>query len=361
LVWLYEEAGEGYSAPAIAGGKLFTMGTRNDVECLFALDAGTGKEIWVTEIGRVFRERRGNGPRGTPTVDGERVYALSGRGDLVCADVGDGKIVWRQSMTDLGGSIPTWGYTESVLVDGGRVVCTPGGGKGTLVAFDKRNGKLVWQSAGFTEPAHYASMIVADVNGDRQYIQRTEGSVVGIGPDDGKVMWQATFPGRVAVVPTPIYKDQHVYVTAGYRAGCKLVRIGSGNEVTEVYQNSVMQNHHGGVVLVGDHVYGYSDGSGWLCQDFMSGEEVWSERRALGKGAIAYADDRLYCQDEETGTVVLIEASANGWKEHGRFTLAPQTKIRTPQGRIWTHPVISGGKLYLRDQDLIHCYDVKGS
>jgi outer membrane protein assembly factor BamB len=174
-------------------------------------------------------------------------------------------------------------------------------------------------------------------------------------------MWQATFPGRVAVVPTPIYNDQHVYVTAGYGAGCKLVRIESGDKVTEVYQNSVMKNHHGGVILVDDHVYGYSDGSGWICQDFMSGEEVWSERRALGKGAIAYADGRFYCQDEETGTVVLIEASPNGWKEHGRFTLAPQTKIRTPQGRIWTHPVISGGRLYLRDQDLIHCYDVKGS
>ena len=114
-------------------------------------------------------------------------------------------------------------------------------------------------------------------------------------------------------------------------------------------------------MLVGDYLYGYSDGPGWLCQEFKSGKEVWSERNALGKGALSSADGMLYCLDENSGTVVLAEASPKGWKEHGRFKLDPQSKIRDSQGRFWTHPVISNGKLYLRDQDLIFCYDVKKS
>jgi len=184
--------------------------------------------------------------------------------------------------------------------------------------------------------------------------------VVGIAAKDGKQLWSSDWPGKTAVIPTPIYHDSHVYVTAGYGAGCKLVKIEPGNKATTVYENKVMKNHHGGVILVGDHLYGHSDGSGWVCQDFKTGNEVWSERSKLGKGAIACADGMLYCLDEGSGTVALIEASPKGWSEHGRFKLEPQTKIRSPQGRIWTHPVISNGKLYLRDQDLIYCYDIKG-
>jgi outer membrane protein assembly factor BamB len=359
--WLYENAGEGYAGPAIADGKLFTMGTRDESECLLAIDASNGKELWTAKIGSVFRERRGNGPRGTPAVDEDRIYAMSGEGIVVCAGVADGKIVWQQSMTELGGAVPHWGYTESVLVDGHQVICTPGGAKGTLVALEKKTGKLLWQSAEFTDPAHYSSVVAADINGARQYVQITERSVVGIAPKDGKLLWKSDFPGRTAVIPTPIVKDNHVYVTAGYGAGCKLIKIGPGNEESDVYKNTVMKNHHGGVILVGDHLYGHSDGSGWVCQNFKTGEEVWSERNALGKGAIAYADGRLYCLDEGSGAVVLIEASPNGWKEHGRFKLEPQTKIRPQQGRVWTHPVISNGRLYLRDQDLIYCFDVKAS
>ena len=148
-------------------------------------------------------------------------------------------------------------------------------------------------------------------------------------------------------------------MTAGYGAGCKLVKLGADNQVSDVYANQVMKNHHGGVVLVGDYLYGYSDGAGWLCQDFKTGKEVWSERKALGKGALSCADGMLYCLEENSGIVALVEASPKGWKERGRFKLEPQTTIRNPQGKIWTHPVVANGKLYLRDQDLIFCYDVK--
>lgn len=359
-VWIYEDAGNGYSGPAIAKGKYFTIGTRDKSECVLALDANSGKELWIAQLGEVLENDWGGGPRGTPTVDGDKVYALSGKGDLVCMNVADGKVVWKASMTELGGKRPGWGYTESVLVDGDKVVCTPGGSKGALAALDKNSGKVIWRSTDFTDGAQYASIIPAEINGVRNYIQLTMQHLVGISAKDGKQLWSSDWPGRTAVIPTPIYRDSHVYITSGYGVGCKLVKIASNNEVSTVYENKVMKNHHGGVILVGDHLYGHSDGSGWVCQDFKTGEEVWAERNKLGKGAIACADGMLYCLDERSGVVALVEASPKGWNELSRFTLEPQTKIRSPQGRIWTHPVISNGKLYLRDQDLIYCYDVKG-
>ena len=356
-VWLFENAGNGYSGPAIAGGKLFTIGTRGGQEILLILNANTGKELLTTKLGAVLDNDWGDGPRGTPTVDGDRVYALSGPGNLVCVGVADGKIHWQVSMKELGGSKPNWGYTESVLVDGGLVLCTPGGSKGAVAALDKTTGKVRWQSKEFTEPAHYSSIVPARINGTPQYVQRTEKAVVGLSVTDGKLLWETSFPGRTAVIPTPIVRDNNVYVTAGYGAGSKMVRIEPDNQVTTVYENKVMKNHHGGAILVGDHVYGYGD-PGWVCQDFNTGESVWNSRK-LGKGAIGYADGMIYCVDESSGEVVLAEASPEGWKEHGRFKLDPQTKIRSARGRIWTHPVIANGKLYLRDQDMIYCFDVK--
>ena len=359
-VWMFENAGLGYSGPAIAGGKLFTIGTRDNREVLLALDATTGKELWVTPLSGVLKNGWGDGPRGTPTVDGAMVYALSGEGTLVCAQAADGKKVWEKTMSSLGGKKPGWGFTESPLVDGGQVLCTPGGAKGAIVALDKKTGSVLWQTADFTDGAQYSSIITADVKGARQYVQLTMQSIVGLDAKDGKVLWKSPFPGKTAVIPTPIYRDGQVYVTAGYGVGCKSVKIGAGAEPETIYENKVMKNHHGGAILVGDYIYGHSDGGGWVCQNFKTGEEVWSEKK-LGKGAIACADGMLYCLDESKGTVALIEASSAGWKEHGRFTLSPQTQIRNPQGRIWTHPVISNGKLYLRDQDLIYCFDVKKS
>jgi outer membrane protein assembly factor BamB len=359
-LWLYENAGNGYSGPSISNGKYFTIGTRDGSECIIALDANTGKELWIAKLGGILDNNWGEGPRGTPTVDGDRVYGLSGRGDLACVKIADGSTVWKTSMSDLGGRIPGWGYTESVLVDDNKVVCTPGGSKGALAALDKSTGKVLWRSTEFTDGAQYASIIPAAINSTRQYIQLTMQSLVGISASDGKLLWKTEFPGRTAVIPTPICRDSQVYVSAGYGAGSKSVKIEPNNHVTTVYENKVMKNHHGGVILAGDHLYGHSDGSGWVCQDFKTGNEVWSERGKLGKGGIACADGLLYCLDERSGTVVLIDASPKGWQEHGRFKLEPQTKIRSSSGAIWTHPVICNGKLYLRDQDLVYCYDIKG-
>lgn len=358
-LWVYKNAGAGYSGFSVVGGKLFTMGTRDGGEVLLALDASSGKELWVAKLGEVLKNNWGDGPRGTPSVDGDRVYTLGGDGTLICAKLADGKEVWRRTMKDLGGKRPGWGYTESVLVDDKQVVCTPGGDQGAIAAFDKMTGAPLWQSKEFTDGAQYASIVPATINGEKQYVQLTMQSVVGISSKDGAQLWKHPFPGKTAVIPTPIVKDNHVYVTAGYGVGCILLKIEQGNTVTVVYENKVMKNHHGGVVLVGDHLYGHSDGAGWVCQEFKSGQQVWAEKGKLGKGAIAYADGMLYGIAEDGGDVALIEASPSGWNEKGRFKLDPQTTIRSPSGRIWTHPVITNGRLYLRDQDLIHCYAVK--
>lgn len=358
-IWLYENGGNGYSGPAIAGGKLFTIGTRDGNEVLLALDANTGKELWSASLGEILANDWGGGPRGTPTIDGDRVYAMSGKGNVASVNIADGKVLWQQGMTALGGRVPQWGYTESVLIDGDYAVCTPGGSQGAIAAMDKKTGKVVWRSTEFKDGAQYSSLVPAVINGTRQYVQLTMQSIAGVAAKDGKLLWHSPWPGKTAVIPTPIVRDNLVYVTAGYGVGCRQIKIGPGNEVTTAYDNKVMKNHHGGVILVGDHLYGHSSQPDtWVCQDFKTGEEVWNHRD-FGKGAVAYADGMLYCVAEKDGAVALIDASPKGWQEHGRFTLDPQTKIRSQRGRIWTHPVISNGKLYLRDQDLIYCYDIK--
>ncbi len=360
-VWLYDKAGLGYSGPAIVAGKFYTLGTRDEREVLIALDANSGKELWAVPLSEgILQNKWGNGPRGTPTVDGDKIYALSGEGTLGCFQAADGKSVWSKELKALGGKRPGWGYTESVLVDGNQVVCTPGGPNGTIAAFDKTNGNLLWQSAEWQDNAQYASIVKAKINGEEQYVQLTMENFAGVEPKSGKVLWKAPWPGKVAVIPTPIVKDNYVFINSGYLVGCKLVKINPGNQVEEVYRNQLLKNHHGGVILYGDHLYGHSDRLGWLCMEFLTGNETWVERNKLGKGAIGCADGMLYCLDEDKGTVVLIEASPKGWAEHGSLTVEPQSTIRSRDGRIWTHPTIADGKLYLRDQEYIYCYDVKG-
>ncbi|QDT69566.1 outer membrane biogenesis protein BamB [Planctomycetes bacterium MalM25] len=356
-VWLFEDCGLGYAGPAIVDGKLFIMGSRDGVERLLCLDAATGDELWAADLGEEYENGWGDGPRGTPTIDGDRIYVLAARGALVCLSL-SGEEQWRVAMQDFGGKIPVWGYSESPLIDGDQVVVTPGKDQGAIVALDKYSGQLVWQTEEITPVAHYSSIVRAEIHGKPQYVQLLVDQLVGVDPASGDLLWTVPWPGRTAVIPTPIVRGNQIYVTTGYGVGCMLVEVDADNHASIVYENKLMKNHHGGVVLLGDKLYGHSDKMGWLCQDFATGQRVWRERAALGKGAIAYADGRFYCLSENEGEVVLIEASTEGWTEHGRFTLEPQTELRKPKGKIWTHPVIVDGKLYLRDQELLFCFEV---
>lgn len=360
-LWLFQDTGLGYAGYSVVGGRLFTMGLRGDQEFVIAVNVADGKEAWAAPVGPKYPNDWGDGPRMTPTVDGDRVYAIGGQGLLICLKTGNGEKVWEKSLTrDLGGRLQNWGYTESPLVVGDRLFCTPGGSRGTMAALNKLTGDVLWRSTELTDDAQYASPILIEHAGRPQLVQLVMRRFFGLDPEDGKLLWQAEFDGRVAVIPTPIYHEGHVYVTAGYGIGSKLVKLGPDHSVSVVYDNKVMKNHHGGVILAGRHLYGYSDGPGWICQDFFTGEEVWADK-SLGKGAAHFADGMLYCLDERSGEVALVEATPRGWSEKGRFKLEPLSDKRAPRGGIWPHPVVIGGRLYLRDQENLFCFDVKGS
>jgi outer membrane protein assembly factor BamB len=361
LAWKMKDLGAGYSGPAVVGDRIYTAGDKGDSGFVLALNREDGKVFWSARLGK--SDAPGNpkfeGPRSTPTVDGDRIITLGQWGDLVCVQAATGKEIWRKDLVkDFGGTCPDWGYAESPLVDGDKVLVTPGGSKGAIAALNRNTGDLIWQSTGFTDPAHYSSLLVEEIGGQRQYIQLTPKSVAGVAAADGKLLWQAPRRGNVAVIPSPVYADNEVYVTSGYGAGCNLFRIAANGgqfSATQVYANRTMVNHHGGVLKYGDCLFGYAEAKGWTCQDFKTGEAKWQEREKLGKGSLICAEGLLYLRQENgKGTVALIEASPDGYKEHGRFDQPDRTDKNS-----WTHPVIAGGKLYLRDQDVLLCYDIK--
>lgn len=362
LAWKATGLGEGYAEVSVAGGRIFTMGDRPNTDkpkktvetFVIALDEGTGKEIWATRIG----ERSGDGgPRSTPTVDGDRVYALSPHGDLLCADAATGKPQWRKNLVkDFGGRVGGWRYCESVLIDGDRLVCTPGGKEATIVALDKKTGDTVWKSAvpKDGDQAEYSSVVVADVDGQKQYVQFLHRGVVGVKAEDGAFLWRYDHPANgTANCSTPVYDDGRVFAASAYGQGGGLARLTrDGDETTakEAYFLKQMQNHHGGLVLVDGYLYG--EGGGRLyCVDFKTGKVKWDEGRP-GKGSVAYADGRLYYRSEG-GPMTLVEANPEKYVERGRFD-PPKGK-----GPAWPHPVLANGKLYVRHADLLLCYDVE--
>lgn len=357
-LWTNDRCGLGYAGFSIVGNRLFTMGLEDNSEFALCLDAGSGQELWRTTIGERFENGWGDGPRSTPTVDGDRVYFLAAKGTLTCLKADSGESIWSRNLTDFGGRIPDWGYSESPLVDGPRVVCTPGGPQGAILALDKLTGDVIWQTSGLDVNAHYSSIIRMKFGGVDQYVQLLVNRVVGVLPESGKVAWEVEFPGRIAVIPTPVDVDGRVYVTAGYNAGSILVEPDGFNGARQAWQGRNAKNHHGGMILVDGFIYGHSDSTGFVCQDMTDGKLKWNNRE-IGKGCVAWADGRFYYVEEDSGDVLLIEASPEKISLHGRFTMQPQTQRRSPQGRIWVHPVIAGGRLFVRDQEFIHCYDIR--
>jgi outer membrane protein assembly factor BamB len=359
LEWKAEGLGAGFSSVSIAGGKIFTMGDSPDSSNIIALDLKTGKQLWTAKVGAPGSPGGYPGTRCTPTVDGNLVYAMDQGGVLVCVQAADGKEVWRKTMKEFGGKMMSgWGNSESPLVDGPLLVCTPGGAKGTLLALNKMTGAPVWQSKDFVDAAAYTAPIMSEYGGVRQYMTLTAENVAGIAADDGRVLWKAARKGATAVIPTPVFSEGLLYVTSGYGIGCNLFKITANNkqfQAEQVYANKDMVNHHGGVILVGDHIYGHSDSGGLTCMEFKTGKVAW-KNNSVGKGSIAYADGHIYLRSEGgKGPVALVEAAPEAYKEKGRFDQPDRSKNNS-----WPHPVIAGGKLYLRDQGILLCYDIKG-
>jgi outer membrane protein assembly factor BamB len=356
LAWKATGLGEGYAAPAVSGGRIYGSGYRGEDEVAWALDAATGKEVWSTRIAPANRRiEYSHGPRATPAIDGDLLFVFGLGGNIACLETKSGKLIWtRDFEKDFGGVMMSqWGFSESPLVDGEHLICTPGGKKGTVAALNKRTGDLVWQSRELTDAASYSSLVTAEIGGERQYIVLTGESVAGIAPKDGRVLWRAERPGKTAVVPTPIVRGNQVWVTSGYNVGCNLFEVsrGSAFKVEQVYAERRVANHHGGAVLVGDHIYTTS-GPTLNCVELATGKVVWRER-SIGEGSIAYADGHLYLRSQN-GPVALIEANPKEYIEKGRFDQPDRSDEKS-----WAHPVIAGGRLYLRDMDALFCYDVK--
>jgi outer membrane protein assembly factor BamB len=363
LAWKATGLGDGYAEVSVADGRVFTLGERRaadkpkgSVETFaIALDEATGRELWATRIGAAHGD---GGPRSTPTVDGDRIYVLSPNGDLVCLSAATGKRRWGKDLPkDFGGQVGGWAYCESVLIDGDRLVCTPGGKEATLVALDKETGDTVWKAAvpGGGNRAEYSSVVVADVGGQKQYVQFLAGGVVGVRAEDGKFLWRYAHPANgTANCATPVYHDGRVFAASSYGQGgglARLTRDGGHTTAEEVYFLKELQNHHGGLVLVDGYLYG--EGGGQLyCLDFKTGDVMWHEGRP-GKGSIAYADGRLYYRNEG-GPMTLVEANPKKYVERGRFEQPPGG-----HGPSWPHPALANGKLYLRHAGVLFCYDVK--
>ena len=377
LAWKSKALGGGDSAPSVAAGGIFGMSNRGGDEIVWCLSEKDGSEVWAKKIGPAHQQRgmpqSKEGPGCTPTVDGDNVYVLGMGGELACLQVKDGKIVWQLNLTkEFAGKIPQWSYRESPLIDGDNLICTPGGGDAALVALEKATGKTVWKSkvAG-SRGAGYSSAIAIDAAGQKQYVQLTAGTLVGVAAADGKALWTYDKPANRNGIncSTPFHHDGQVFAASAYGAGGGLVKLAKdgdkGVKAEEVYFTKKMENHHGGMILHDGCLYGANGGNGrggsLVCLDFKTGKVNWDGQDAekpIPKGSVAFADGRLYYRTDARGgaacAILLIEPSAKEYVEKGRFEQPDRSRADS-----WAHPVIANGKLYIRDQDVLLCYDVK--
>jgi len=386
LLWKFKDAGLGFTSMAIVGDIVYLCGTRDDKEeIVIALDANAdkdGKVHWTAPIGPLFTfatNKWGDGPRGSPTIDGNFLYTLSGQGDLICLDrTAKGKEVWRTNLAkNLEGELMTyWGFSESPLIDGNLLICTPGGNNGTVAALDKKTGQVKWRSADLKNRAPYSSIVPAKIQGVRQYLVNSyiddiKGGVIsGISAADGAVLWtMSTYKGdKFAIASNPVVKDNFVYISVGEESGrCHLFEIAKNMKAKDKYPKENQKNAkngHGGVVLVGDHVYGISEKNFWFCQDLLTGDLAWTKRdvEECQSGSIIAAGDMLYLYSDQ-GEAVLLKADPKAWTEAGRFTIPersayPQKRASSSGSKVWSHPAIANGRLYLRDCEFVYCYDI---
>jgi outer membrane protein assembly factor BamB len=377
LLWSFKEAGSGYSGPAVVDNNVYLMGNRDGTEYLFRL-GDKGKEVWSAKIGPLFDFKGNNwsgGPNATAAVVGGLVYGLGSQGILVCVDAKKGTEVWRKDLPKdmeaevcpVGGAPEKmgWGFGWSPLVDGDQLIIVPGGPKGLLAALDKKTGRQLWRSGKVAEQATYSSPILMKVDDVRQYVQMTQNGVVGIDAKNGDLLWEykreEPFPDVVCV--TPVVSGNRVYITA-WQAKAELLEVtqAAGKwSVNVVWSKKEISNVQGGVVLVDNFVYGYHADRAWECQDFSKGTVKWSFRGGPTAGSVIAGDGLLFClsQAGAKGDVALLSAAPEKYQINGRFQLPEAPKLRKIRGGVWTPPVLSNGKLYLRDQELLFCYEVK--
>jgi outer membrane protein assembly factor BamB len=378
-VWSASNLGLGFGTPSVANGKIYGIGRRDEKDGVWALKESDGSELWFAPFADPTKPQmpQNNGPCSTPTVHDGKVLAVSVNGTLACLDAAKGSVLWKKSyVDDFGGKVPAWAYTDSVYVDGDKVICVPCGSKAAVAALKLADGEVIWTAKLPTgsDGCGYSSPVKATIHGTPMYVvlMGAQSGLVGLHTDTGKVFWQykgKPAAGGVAQIPTPIVKDDLVWVSTSYSGGSALLQILSKSkdefEVKEVkaYKKADLNNHHGGMVLVGDYIYfGHDQTEGRpVCVEFKTGEIKWGPVKSPAGGqksaAVLYADGRLYFRYENR-VLVLIDPDPKGLKVVSSFQLPPADQQSKPHS--WPHPVIANGKLYIRDQTKMYCYDVKG-
>jgi len=367
LVWETEGCGRGYASIAVDDNRLYTLGDgllseSNKDEYMSCFDRESGKRIWRTKTGPAWNQGPDNwqSSRSTPTVDEDRVYVITPFGKLICLNT-NGKELWKIDLKKefQGKKADNWGYSESVLIDGDHLICTPGGIKNTMVALDKKTGKLKWSTVREGDRgAGHASIVIANVGSTKVYVQTTGSGALGVRASDGKLLWSYAIDRTTAVIPTPIVRDDLVFFSAGYKRGGALLKQVASNgkvDIEEIYGlNPNLANKHGGIILMGDYLFGDSDDKGLpFCADLMTGENKWKSRGAGKKSAsVIGADGHVYVR-YSNGIMTLVKADPDSFQEVANFKI-PGSGDRPS----WAHPVIVGGRLYLREDDKILCYSI---
>lgn len=363
-LWEANDIGDGFGAPAVVDDRVYVLGNRGlDNEFVQALSVEDGERLWRTRLGKVGNpDQRPNYPaaRSTPTVEGDRLYALGSDGDLVCLETSSGEVQWRRNLReDFQGEPGEWAYAESPLIDGEKLVCTPGGEEATLVALNKETGELIWKSAvpGGDEAA-YASIQVAEVDGLRQYVQFLGDGLVGVEAATGRFLWRfdETAEGSPANIPTPVVHNDRIY-SATKAAGGGMIRleVDQGEvEVHPVYTRQKLPYAPGGAVRVGDYLFG-TTAQTLLCVELATGHIRWEER-SIAPASLCYADGHLYLHGEN-GDVALVEATPEGYREKGHFS--PTGQPDRGRAKAWAHPALADGRLYIRDANKLWCYSVR--
>ena len=370
LLWQLDGLGRGYSSVSIAGGTVFTMGDRigadgEEHQYALAFDLETRRELWATRVGPPHSD----GPRCTPTWDAGIVYVLGTSGDLLALQADSGQVIWQRNLPeDFGGVVMSvWRFSESPLVDGDRLICTPGGPEATMVALNKRTGETLWKCAmpaigdAGNDGAGYSSAVVAELAGVRQYVQLLGRGLIGVDAQTGRFLWGYNrIANSVANIPSPVVRGDYVFTTTSYQTGCALLHIqrdGDRFRAEEVYFLGPrdFENHHGGVILLGDYLYGGNGQNNGqpTCLKLATGEIQWKERGpSAGSAAVVYADGHLIFRYDR-GPLALIEATPEALRIKSVFEPVKGA------GPAWAHPVVHRGRLYLRHGDLLACYDLR--
>ncbi|KPK77363.1 MAG: hypothetical protein AMJ79_03515 [Phycisphaerae bacterium SM23_30] len=365
LLWsVQEDLGQGYSSLAIADGMVYTAGRFGKEGVVFAFDLD-GELKWKQNYGPEWTGDH-PGTRTTPTIEEDRLYLISGMGAVHCYESKTGKKIWTtDAVKELQGQMASWGWAESPLIIDDKVICTPGGRLGTMAGLDKMTGEVVWSTKGLSELGSYCSPICAERNGKKIIVTQTAVSVIGVDAATGKVLWQDKFTDYQGRRPqdinpvSPLYHDGGIFVTSGYNdGGAMLVLSADGNAITRKWTNQTLDNHHGNVVLVDGYIYGsnwLSNTRGnWVCLDWRTGKVMYEYSWNRNKGAIIYADGMLYCYNENTGELALVKADPKEFKIISSFNIP-----RSSEKIWWAHPAIADGRLYVRQEKDLFCYDIK--